>query len=96
MLHRLGVFTYSHDLERLALDPGSPRVRATTAMVLGMIGDKSAVQLLRRMRKDNYPAVRQQAAVSLWKLGDDQGLADLVGWTVSHFEDDEMVAACWD
>jgi HEAT repeat protein len=90
-LHRIGIYTYSHDLELLARDP-EPRVRGTTAMVLGMIGDTSGAALLKHLRKDPVAAVRQQAAVSLWKLGDPQGEKDLVGWAISSYEDDEMIA----
>jgi HEAT repeat protein len=89
-LHRLGYFKYSHDLEELAKSP-EDAVRGTTALVLGMIGDTSALNVLRPMRHDYNPAVRQQAAVSMWRLGSQQGLADLIGLTVSPYQDDKKV-----
>jgi HEAT repeat protein len=89
-LHCLGHYKYSHDLEELAKDP-QPSVRGTTAMVLGMIGDPSAINVLKPLRRDVYPAVRQQADVSLWQLGNSQGLSDLIGMTVSPYQDDKKV-----
>jgi HEAT repeat protein len=89
-LHQIGDYRYSHELEELARDP-QPRVRGTTAMVLGMIGDPSALKILQVMRTDAHPAVRQQAAAAMWQLGSEQGLRDVVGWSMSRFPDDEMV-----
>ena len=60
-------------------------------MVLGLLGDASAVNVLRGMRVDIEPAVRQQAAEALWRLGDEQGMADLIGLSVSRYPDDEMI-----
>lgn len=90
-LHRLGDTTYSHDLERTALDP-DVKVRVATAMVFGHLGEPSAIRILRRMRVvDASAAVRQQAAESLWRLGDEQGLEDLTALAASKYPDDEMI-----
>ena len=89
-LHRLGNVKYSHDLEEMAKDPEA-RVRGTTAQVLGMIGDPTAINVLRPMRHDFNPAVRQQTAVSMWRLGSQQGMQDLIGLTVSPYQDDKKV-----
>jgi len=35
--------------------------------------------------------VRQQAAEAMWRLGDEQGRNDLIGWSVSKYPDDEMI-----
>ncbi len=56
-----------------------------------MIGDRTATNVLKPLRVDINPAVRQQASVSLWQLGNAQGLADLVGLTVSPYQDDKKV-----
>jgi HEAT repeat protein len=89
-LHRVGNFKYSHDREEMAKDPQA-RVRGTAAMVLGMMGDPSAINVLRPMRHDFNAPVRQQVAVSLWRLGSQQGMQDLIGLTVSPYQDDKKV-----
>ncbi len=89
-LHRLGVPTFSHDLERSAVDP-DPRVRFTTSMVLGRMEEPSAIKVLKVLRADAHAAVRQQAAESLYRLGDDQGLQDLIGLSASQHPDDMMI-----
>jgi HEAT repeat protein len=88
-LHRIGDYHYSHDLEQLSHDP-LPQVRGTTAMVLGMIGDPSGLKILRNMRTDPHPAVRQQACAAMWQLDSQQGMNDLIGWSISKFPDDQM------
>lgn len=90
-LHRIGDYRYSHDFEALSRDP-QPSVRGTTAMCLGMLGDESALKILRPMRHDAYPPVRQQTAVSMWRLGSEQGMKDLIGWTLSPYQDDQKIA----
>jgi apolipoprotein N-acyltransferase len=90
-LHRIGDYRYSHDFERLSRDPEA-RVRGTTAMCLGMLEDPSALNVLRPMRHDVHPAVRQQTAVSMWRLGSEQGMKDLIGWTLSPYQDDQKIA----
>lgn len=88
-LHRIGDYRFSHDLETLSRDP-QPQVRGSTAMVLGMIGDPSALKILAGMRTDRHPAVRQQASAAMWQLKSEQGMADLIAWSISHFPDDQM------
>jgi HEAT repeat protein len=59
----------------------NPYVRATTAEVLGAIGDRTAVRSLTRILGDREPAVRDKAAWALGLLGDSQAatsLADLL------------------
>lgn len=88
-LHRIKDYRYSHDLEQLSRDP-LPQVRGTTAMVLGMIGDPSGLKILRGMRVDPHPAVRQQASAAMWQLHSAQGRDDLISWTLSRYPDDDM------
>jgi HEAT repeat protein len=90
-LHRLGDTHLSHDLERYARDPRK-EIRANTALVLGYLQEPSAVRVLRPMRLDPEPLVREQAAAALWRLGNEQGLDDLIGLTVSRYPDDQMLA----
>ncbi|HWE95265.1 MAG TPA: HEAT repeat domain-containing protein [Tepidisphaeraceae bacterium] len=90
-LHRIGDTHLSHQLEKMAQDP-NPVVRTHTALVLGLIGEPSALGILRVMRRDHDATVRQQAAESMWRLHDDAALQDLVGLTVSKYYDDQMFA----
>jgi HEAT repeat protein len=78
----------SHDLEHMATD-SNPLVKGNTAMVLGLLGDKSALPILRVLRVDREPAVRQNAAEAMWRLGDEEGMEDLIGLTLSRFPDDQ-------
>jgi HEAT repeat protein len=89
-LHRLGDVRLSHQLERMSQDP-DPAVRGSTALVLGLLGEPSALKILRLLRLDPNPAVRQQASASMWLLHDEDGLADLVGLSISKYPDDEMI-----
>ena len=59
-----------------------PTDRARTALVLGMLGEPSAVKVLRPMRNDPSPAVRIQAHESLWRLGDEGGLRSVLAGTM--------------
>jgi HEAT repeat protein len=91
-LHRIGDTRFTHEYEKTAIDP-DPRVRDDTALMLGMLGEKSAIPILLQMQKeDKDPTVRLEAAGALWKLGDERGLDDLVGATISAYPDDQMVA----
>ena len=90
-LHRLGDTSLSHDLERTARSE-SARTRGDTAMVLGLLGEKSGLNILRALRTDRDPAVRLQVAEAMWRLGDDDGLEPLVAGTLSLYPDDQMMA----
>jgi HEAT repeat protein len=89
-LHRLGDSRLSHELEKLATD-ANPLVRGNTAMVLGLMAEPSALPILRLLAQDQQAPVRQQAYAALWQLGDEEGLKDLIGLTLSGHPDDEMV-----
>jgi HEAT repeat protein len=90
-LHKLGDFRRSHELEVTAVST-EPRIRATTAMALGLLGEKSALKVLRPMQKDIDPIVRLQVAEAMWRLGDEIGLETLVSASVSQFPDDQIIA----
>jgi HEAT repeat protein len=89
-LHRLGVTDYTHDLEKTAVSP-EPGVRADTAFVLGMLGEKSALKILKVMARDTDPVVRQRAWEAMWRLGDQGVVDELVGLTMSKYADDQML-----
>jgi HEAT repeat protein len=89
-LHRIGDFTYSHDFEKYARNL-DPRVRGNTAMVLGLLGEKSALKVLRGMRTDAKPGVRLQVSEAMWRLGDESALDALVAATISAYADDQII-----
>src|SRR2546421_4101825 len=89
-LHKLGITDYSHDLEDMARSD-EPGVRGNTALALGLLGEKSALKILRLLSRDPHPAVRQQSYESMWRLGDHSAVDDLVALTVSLYLDDQMV-----
>jgi HEAT repeat protein len=90
-LHRLGNFKYSHDLEKSARST-EWSVRAQTALVLGMLQERSAMKILRVLQRDRNAAVRQQALEAMWRMGDEEAMKQLVGYTASRFVDDQMIA----
>jgi HEAT repeat protein len=90
-LHRLGDLRLSHQLEVFSMD-NDPRVRAVTAQVLGMLQEPSAVKVLQPMLQDPVPANRLQVAEALWRLGDQQGLDALIGFSLSAYPDDQIIA----
>ncbi len=90
-LHRLGDTSLSRDLEKTA-QANSPRTRGDTALVLGLLGERSALNVLRAMRGDGDPTVRLQVAEAMWRLGDDAALEPLVAATLSLYPDDQMTA----
>lgn len=90
-LHRLGDTHLSHELEKLSQDL-DPNIRADVAVVLGKIGNATALRVLRPMLMDPKPVVRLQVAEAMWRLGSEEGLKALVGFSISAFPDDRMVA----
>jgi HEAT repeat protein len=90
-LHKLGDTTLTKDLEKFALN-GDPRVRRNVALVLGMLGEKSALNtILPVLKNDPDPLVRQQAFEAMWRLGDDEALKPLVALTASAYADDKII-----
>jgi len=90
-LHKLGDRRYSHDLEAFSVSP-SPEIRGKTALVLGLLGEPSAIGLLKPMLQDPSEPIRVQAAESLWRLGSDDGLQALAGYAISGYPDDAILA----
>ena len=90
-LHRLGDTRLSHDLEKLAAAP-DPSVRGTTAMVLGLLKEPSATNILLTLLADPASTVRIQAAEALWRLGNERGLTDLVAFSISRYPDEQIIA----
>jgi HEAT repeat protein len=90
-LHKIGDRRFSHDLEWMSRTT-DPEVRGKTALALGLLDEKSAVVLLMPMRRDEAEAVRLQASSSLWMLGNEDGLDDLLGAAVSGYPDDLILS----
>ncbi len=90
-LHRLGDFRYTKDLERYAQD-GLPEVRGNTALVLGLLGEPSAVNVLKPMLRDQNMAVSITAAEGMWRLGSEDGRDRLIGMTMNINPGYQMVA----
>lgn len=91
-LHKLGDTTLSQELVDPGLRDDRIKVRSNAVLLLGLLGEPSAITPLRKLLRDPAPAVRLQTTEALWRLGDDDVLEDLVGRTVSKFADDQVVA----
>ncbi len=61
-------------------DP-DPEVRATVAATWGLLGNRAAIPFLKRALTDANPDVRIAAAASLYKLGEVDGLVNLIDET---------------
>lgn len=91
-LHKLGDTSRSQEIGQAALSK-DPVVRRNVALVLGMLGERSAIEkILRRLRVDDDPLVRQQALEAMWRLGDEDALKPLVALTASQYADDKIIA----
>jgi HEAT repeat protein len=91
-LHKLGDDSRTHDLEQFAVDavPGHQSVRVAVATVLGRLGEPTGVKILKVLRRDEATSVRQEAGEALYRLGDEQGVRDMIGLTASGYPDDQM------
>ena len=91
-LHRLGDTTHTRELQNTITDL-RPQVRGDTVMVMGMLGERSAIPyLMQRLGKDDNATIRLESAEALWRLGDERGMDELIGATLSKYPDDQMVA----
>jgi HEAT repeat protein len=90
-LHKLGDTSRSQEIGRAALSK-DPTVRRNVALVLGMLGEPSALnQILPRLRVDDDPLVRQEAHEAMWRLGDQDAIKPLVAMTASAYADDKII-----
>lgn len=81
-LHKLGDTTLSQELINPGLLDERKEVRANAIMLLGMLGEPSAIKPLKQMRERNG-VVQVQIVDALWRLGDRSVLDDLVAGTIS-------------
>jgi len=76
-LHRLGRTRHTRDLGTLLFDREAP-VRANVAMVMGKMGEPSAVAMLRSLaHREQKPRVRIQAWEALAVLGDQRSVMSI-------------------
>jgi HEAT repeat protein len=90
-LHKLGDTSRSQEIGRAALSEDKV-VRRNVALVLGMLGERSAIdKILNRLRVDDDALVRQQAVEAMWRLGDQDAIKPLVALTASKYADDKII-----
>ncbi len=83
-LHRLGQRRHSTELIG-ALESPSSKTRGDALMILGRVGDESAMPAIQRVfDKENVERVRMQAAEALVLLGDEKILPRLQLWQYSR------------
>ncbi len=83
---------YTHELGNLLFDP-EKEVRATTAMVMGKIGETSAlVPLKRQYSQEQDPTVRLRLVEAMTILGDERSASLLEAYTKSQFMDERLDA----
>lgn len=90
-LHKLGDHTLSQQM-LLGLTDDRVQVRANTVLLLGMLGEKSAIPPLKRLIKDPASSVRLQTLEALWKLGDKSVVDEIIALSLSRFPDEQIVA----
>lgn len=90
-LHQFGDDTHMSDLAILIERPDSP-TRANTALVLGMLGNRSAIPLLQANRNDRDIRVKFEITRALARLGDEPSLHVVEGWSLNRFSEDQLNA----
>jgi HEAT repeat protein len=91
-LSRLGDDQHLNHLGPLLFDQ-EPEVRAAAAMVMGRIGNRSAIPpLTSRLSEEQDPMVELQLVESLALLGDEAAIIQLEAYTRRRFVDERLVA----
>ena len=91
-LYRLKDTSHTEDLARL-LFHSEPEIRADAAMVMGKMGESSAIAPLRGLlSQEQDEKVRLQLVESLAMLDDSAGKAGLEVYTRTRFVDEQLVA----
>lgn len=91
-LHKLGDTTLTQELASYGLTDDRIAVRGNAVMLLGMLGEPSAIKPLRSRMKDPSSTIRLQVTEAMWRLGADEALEDLVSRSISPFADDQTIA----
>src|SRR5438874_1061292 len=76
----------------LALQSKDPETRANTALVLGYLGDASAIPLLQQERDEPDIRVRFEITAALARLGNEAAQQVIVGWAVNRYAEDQWNA----
>jgi HEAT repeat protein len=90
-LNRMGRSKNMPALAQLLADP-EPSTRANTAMVLGMLGEPSAIGLLDSRRDDPDIRVKFEITAAMARLGDEPSQQVIVGWALNRFAEDQWNA----
>lgn len=90
-LQELGDSAYMPELSG-DLQSSSPVVRANTAMVLGYIGDVSAIPMLHAAGGDKDPRVRFELTAALARLGDPGATSVIIAMSMSRYVDEHLLA----
>jgi HEAT repeat protein len=90
-LHKLGDDTHMSDLAALlgALDYPT---KANAALVLGRLGNPTAIPLLQSYRNVDNAPVRFEITAAMARLGDEPSQDIIASWAVSKFADDQWNA----
>ncbi len=96
-LRRLGDTTHMNDLAKMLVD-SDPSTRANTAMVLGLMGDDSAIELLKNQQDEPDVRVKFEITAALARLGDKPSQQVIVAWALDKFAEDQWnaMAVCAD
>lgn len=90
-LHELGDSSYMPELAG-NLHSTSAVVRANTAMVLGYIGEASAIPMLQAAGGDKDPRVRFEVTAALARLGDSGATSVIIAMSMSRYVDEHLLA----
>jgi len=91
-LYMLGDERHVSTLGELLFDRES-EVRADVAMVMGKMGERSAIDPLKMLLPDEQdPAVQLQVVEALARLGDERSMTLLEAYTKTQFVDEQLVA----
>jgi HEAT repeat protein len=90
-LRRLGSTANMNTLAATLRSP-DPIVRANTALVLGLMGDPSAITLLRTVESETVQPVKFEITAALARLGDRQAQDVIIAWAFSKFAEDQYSA----
>lgn len=91
-LHKIGDTTLSQELVMPGLRDDRIGVRSNAVMLLGLLGEKSAIPPLQKLLLDSSSTVRIQVVEALWRLGDESVLDQIVARTVSPYADEQTLA----
>ena len=96
-LRNLGNTANMSELARTLSSP-DPATRANTAFVLGLMGDPSAIPLLKSHIREPDNRVRFEITAALARLGDFHAQRAIVALAISRFPDDQLnaLAVCGD